>query len=138
VVVADRADPGGAYHCPGDVTNLHLRSVDGQTVLDWTIVSDQRTLYYEVRKGTTWDTGLLVGDAVAQTPWPTTGDGTYHVRAYILSPFGARIYSVTNAEISITGSIISRNIIVVQGRTGGRLDRRAGRRVISGSFIRTD
>jgi hypothetical protein len=128
----------GLTIAPGDVTNLHLRSVDGQTVLDWTIVSDQRTLYYEVRKGTTWDTGLLVGDAVAQTPWPTTGDGTYHVRAYILSPFGTRIYSATDAEITITDSIISRNIIVSKdeqavGWTGGL---EGG--VISGSFIRTD
>lgn len=123
---------------PDDVTNLHEHLVDGQTVLDWTIVADRRILFYEVRKGTSWDTGLVVGDAVAQPPWPTTGDGTYHVRAYVISPFGARIYSANEASITISGSILSRNIIETRdeqttGWTGG-LD--GG--VIDGSFIRTD
>jgi len=123
---------------PGDITNLHFRSVDGQTHLDWTPVVDKRLLNYEVRKGTSWDTGLVVGDAVTQPPWPTTGDGTYHVRAYILSPFGIRIYSVETATIAISDSIISRNIILSKDEqaTGwtGSLD--GG--VIDGSFIRTD
>jgi hypothetical protein len=99
LVVAARADPGGLTIAPGDVTNLHLRSVDGQTVLDWTIVVDQRTLNYEVRKGTSWDTGLVVGDVVAQPPWPTTGDGTYHVRAYSVA-VRTRIYSVNTTPRS--------------------------------------
>jgi hypothetical protein len=123
---------------PGDITNLHQRSVDGQTVLAWDIVDDQRVLRYEVRKGTTWDTGLLVGDAIAQPPWPTTGDGTYHVRAYVLSPFGVRIYSNAIASITIGDSIIARNIILTRDEQAlgwpGQLD--GG--VIDGSFIRTD
>ncbi len=123
---------------PGDITNLHQRSVDGQTVLGWDTVQDQRTVYYEVRKGTSWDTGLVVGDVVTQPPWPTTGDGTYHIRAYVLSPFASRIYSVTTSSITIAGSIISRNIIVSRDELTegwpGSLD--GG--VISGSFIRTD
>ena len=128
----------GLAAAPGDILNLHLKSVDGQTVLDWSIVDDQRTIYYEIRKGTSWDTGLVVGDVVTQPPWPTTGDGTYHVRAYVLSPFGIRIYSVNTSSITITDSIISRNIILskdeqADGWTGG-LD--GG--VIDGSFIRTD
>jgi hypothetical protein len=81
-------------------------------MLGWDIVDDQRVLRYEIRKGTGWDTGLVVGDEVAQPPWPTTGDGTYHVRAYVLSPFATRIYSEATATIAIAGSIISRNIIV--------------------------
>lgn len=128
----------GLSAAPANVTNLHIVSVDGQTVLDWTIVNDARILFYEVRKGTTWDTGLVVGDAVAQPPWVTTGDGTYFVAAYVLSPFGSRIYSVTPVSIAVAGSIISRNIIVSQdeqaiGWTGGL---EGG--VIDGSFIRTD
>jgi hypothetical protein len=123
---------------PGDITNLHQHSVDGQTVLDWTPVNDQRILYYEVRKGSSWDTGLVVGDAVSQPPWPTTGDGSYHVRAYVLSPFGLRIYSVATASITIAGSIIERNIIVSRDELAtlwtGALD--GGAR--DGSFIRTD
>jgi hypothetical protein len=125
---------------PGNVTNLHQRSIDGQTVLDWSIVEDKRLLNYEIRKGSTWDTGLVVGDAIAQPPWATTGDGTYHVRAYILSPFGARIYSEVNASIGIQGSIISRNIIISRDEQvtgwsgGGALDGA----VIDGTFIRTD
>jgi hypothetical protein len=127
----------GLTFAPGDITNLHQHSVDGQTVLDWDTVQDQRTIYYEVRKGTSWDTGLVVGDVVTQPPWATTGDGTYHVRAYVLSPFSARIYSIATASITIADSIISRNIIVSKDEqaTGwaGGLD--GG--VIDGSFIRT-
>lgn len=128
----------GLTYAPADITNLHFRIVDGQTVLDWTVVSDQRLLAYEVRKGSSWDTGLVVGPAVAEPPWPTTGDGTYHVRAYVLSPFGVRIYSVATASIAIAGSIIARNIVLSKneqatGWTGG-LD--GG--VRDGDFIRTD
>lgn len=123
---------------PGNVTNLHQRSVAGQTNLGWDIVNDRRLLRYEVRKGTNWDTGLVVGNAVAQPPWPTTGDGTYHVRAYILTAFGDRVYSPATASITIADSIISRNIILsrdeqIDGWPGGL----AGG-VKDGSFIRTD
>ncbi len=123
---------------PENVTNLHQRSVDGQTHLDWTTVDDQRTIFYEIHKGTSWDTGLVVGDVVAQPPWPTTGDGTYHVRAYVLSPFGIRIYSVDTASITILDSIISRNIILSKDEqaTGWTSPLDGG--VIDGSFIRTD
>nr|WP_041756622.1 host specificity factor TipJ family phage tail protein [Bradyrhizobium sp. ORS 278] len=127
----------GLSTVPGDITNLHIRAVDGQTVLDWTVVDDSRVLFYEIRKGSTWDTGLVVGDAVAQPPWATTGDGVYHVRAYVLSPFSARIYSAHSASITVLGAIIARNIIVshdeqIEGWTG---QLQGG--VIDGSFIRT-
>jgi len=123
---------------PGDVTNLHIRAVDGQTVLDWTIVSDPRLLFYEVRKGTSWDTGLVVGDAVTQPPFPTTGDGTYHVRAYVLSPFGARVYSTDDASIDVSDSIISRNIILSSDEQGAGWPGSRDGAVIDGSFIRSD
>jgi len=127
----------GLTSVPGDVTNLHQHAVDGRTVLDWTIVDDPRTITYEVRKGSSWDTGLVVGDVVAQPPWPTTGDGTYHVKAYVLTPFGVRIYSPDDASIAIAGSIFARNILRSNDEQGtgwpGQLD--GG--VIDGSFIRT-
>lgn len=128
----------GLVAAPDDVTNLHQYAVDGKAALAWSTVEDQRTIAYEVRKGTTWDTGLTVGDAVTQSPWATAGDGTYHVKAYVVSPYGARIYSINDASITITDSIFVRNIILSRdeqatGWTGG-LD--GG--VIDGSFIRTD
>lgn len=125
---------------PDDLTNLHQRTVDGQTVLDWAVIDDRRLIYYEIRKGSTWDTSLVVGPAITQPPWATTGDGAYHVRPYVLSPFGARIYSENSSSISIESSIISRNIIVERdeqatGWNGGvGLD--GG--VIDGGLIRTD
>lgn len=123
---------------PGNVTNLHQKSIDGQTVLDWSVAEDRRLVNFEVRKGTSWGTSLVVGDVVAQPPWPTTGDGTYHVRAYVLSPFGARIYSTATASITIAASIISRNIILSNDEqvTGWTSKLQGG--VIDGSFIRTD
>lgn len=128
----------GLSFAPGDITNLHQHSVAGQAVLDWVKVDDQRAIYYEVRKGTSWETGLLVGETITQPPWPTTGDGTYHISAYVLSPFGERIYSANIASITIADSIIARNILrsndeQAAGWLGG-LD--GG--VIDGSFIRTD
>jgi hypothetical protein len=123
---------------PADITNLHQRVVDGQTALGWDIIDDQRIIFYEVRKGTSWDTGLVVGDAVAQPPWATAGDGTYHVRAYVLSPFGTRIYSEATATIAIAGSIISRNIIVSKDEQADGWTGSLDGGVISGSFIRTD
>lgn len=128
----------GLTSAPADVINLHFRSVDGQTVLDWTPVIDQRILNYEVRKGTGWDTGLVVGDAVVQPPWPATGDGTYHVRAYIVSPFGLRIYSAATASISIAGSIIARNIILSKDEQADGWTGALDGGVVDGSFIRTD
>lgn len=123
---------------PDDVTNLHIRTLDGQTVLDWTTVIDPRPIIYEIRKGTSWDTGLVVGDTVAGPPWAVTGDGTYHVRAYVLSPFGTRIYSANVASITVAGSVIARNIIVSNDeQASGWLGRLEGG-VIFGSFIKTD
>jgi hypothetical protein len=122
----------GLTFAPDDIVNLHQHSVDGQTVLDWNVVTDPRAIYYEVRKGSSWDTGLVVGDVVTQPPWATTGDGTFFVRAYVLSPFGTRIYSVATASITIADSIISRNIIVQKDEQGdgwpGTLRRRCDRR----------
>lgn len=125
---------------PGDVTNLHQRSVDGQTVLDWTIVADKRLLFYEFRKGSTWDTGLVVGDAVAQPPFAPAGDGTYHVRAYVLAPFGERVYSENVASIALAGAVLQRNIIVSSDEqaTGWRAGVGLDGGVIDGDFIRTD
>lgn len=128
----------GLSAMPDDIVNLHQHSVDGQTVLDWDDVTDHRTVYYEVRKGTSWDTGLVVGDVVTQPPWPTTGDGNYHVRAYVLSPFGVRVYSAATASITIAGSIIARNVIVSKDEQGDGWPGGLDGGVIAGSFIRTD
>ncbi|GAB9224813.1 hypothetical protein BDS110ZK18_66800 [Bradyrhizobium diazoefficiens] len=128
----------GLSSAPGDVTNLHIRTLDGQTVLDWTTVVDPRTITYEIRKGTSWDTGLVVADAVAQPPWAVTGDGTYHVRAYVLSPFGARIYSAATTSITVADSVIARNIIVSNDEQASGWPGGLEGGVISGSFIKTD
>jgi hypothetical protein len=128
----------GLTFAPDDIVNLHQHSVDGQTVLDWNVVTDPRAIYYEVRKGSSWDTGLVVGDVVTQPPWATTGDGTFFVRAYVLSPFGTRIYSVATASITIADSIISRNIIVQKDEQGDGWPGTLDGGVIDGSNIRTD
>ncbi len=128
----------GLTFAPSDVTNLHQHAVDGRTVLDWTIVDDPRAILYEVRKGSSWDTGLVVGDVVAQPPWPTTGDGTYHVKAYVLTPFGVRVYSPDAASIAIAGSIFARNILRNNDEQAAGWPGRLQGGVIDGSFIRTD
>jgi hypothetical protein len=123
---------------PGNVNNLYQRLIDGQTALGWDIVSDPRVLRYEIRKGTSWDTGLLVGDQVAQPPWPTTGDGTYHIRSYVLSPFGALIYCAATSTISVADTITVRNIILSDDEQVLGWPGRLNGGVIDGSFIRTD
>jgi hypothetical protein len=118
---------------PDDITNLHLKAVDGQTVLDWNIVADQRLIDYEIRKGTSWDTGLVVGDVVSQPPWATTGDGTYHVRAYVLSPFGIRIYSVVTSR-SMSPGPSSTSAVLLSAASGPSTRRPAFCRAKTGSL----
>lgn len=129
----------GLSFAPDDIANLHERLLDGQTRLAWDPVVEQRTVRYEVRKGSTWDTGLLVGDEITTADgWPATGDGTYHLRAYVLTPYAARVYSVGTASIQIGDSIKARNIILsVDEQDGGWTGSLDGG-VIDGSFIRTD
>jgi hypothetical protein len=128
----------GLTSAPDDITNLHERLLDGQTHLAWTPIIDRRTLHYEIRKGSTWDTGLLVGDEVAQPPWPATGDGTYFLRAYVLSPYGARIYSAGTASILIGDTIKARNIILSVDEQAAGWTGSIDGGVVDGSFIRTD
>lgn len=128
----------GLVAAPDDVTNLHQYAVDGRTVLEWTPIVEVRTHFYEVRKGTSWDVGLVVADALAQPPFPTAGDGTYHLRAYVLTPYGARIYSDATVSIIVADSVFVRNIIVENDEQdlGWPGELQGG--VIDGSFVRTD
>lgn len=128
----------GLTVAPSDVVNLHQRNVDGQSVLDWNIVIDKRSIYYEIRKGSSWETGLLIEGALTQPPWTTTGDGTYWIRSYILSPFNEKIYSAGESFISITDSVLTRNIIVSKDEQAAGWDGGLYGGVIDGSFIRTD
>jgi hypothetical protein len=126
--LADRAQSAGLTFAPDDITNLHLSTaVDGQTVLDWTIVVDQRC-------STTRSARARAG-----TPaWlSATSSRSRHGRPRATAPItsgpmccrrSASGSTASNtASITIADSIISRNIIG-EGRAGTRLDRRPRRR----------
>jgi hypothetical protein len=86
--------------------------VSGRSELDWDPVVDPRGPFYEMRKGASWDAALVVSDALAQPRFQTVGDDTYWVAAYVLTPFGTRVYSVTKESLSITGTVLIDNVVV--------------------------
>lgn len=102
----------GLLTTPADVANFRWSYVTGRSELDWDPVIDPRGILYEMRKGASWDAGLTVGDAIAQPRFQTIGDETYWVAAYVISPFGARIYSVTKQSLTLTDSVLTDNVVV--------------------------
>jgi predicted phage tail protein len=95
---------------PDNITNLHFSHVDLTSTIKWDEITDFRPHRYEIRKGSTWENALQIGD-VAHPPFPTVGDDTYWVAAYIGPDAGPKVYSVTPEDVLITGSVIPSNVI---------------------------
>lgn len=79
------------------------------TQLSWNEILDARSpILYEIRKGTDWDTGVILG-RYAHPPVPTVGDGIYHIKALYVTADGVEIYSLDAVDLSITGSVLPLN-----------------------------
>lgn len=95
---------------PANVTGLASTYVAGLSQLIWNAVADPRAIDYEVRLGTTWNDGQVVG-RTALTQTPILGDGTYWVAAHFKVANGPDVYSPTPAQIAVTGTALTSNVI---------------------------
>ena len=78
---------------------------DGKTVLTWRYVNDPRTIDYEVRKGTSWEKGEVLG-RVSNNEFVAIGNGQYWVAAH-----HAGQYSPVPTLIEIEGASLVTNVI---------------------------
>ena len=78
---------------------------DGKMVLTWRYVNDPRTIDYEIRKGTSWEKGEVLG-RVNNNEFVTIGNGQYWVAAHTGS-----LYSPVPASIEIEGASLVSNVI---------------------------
>jgi len=102
----------GLMLAPDDVANFRSTYTSGRIYLTWDVVEDVRGILYQVRKGASWDAGLIVGDAIAQPKFQTVGDDTYLIAAYVTTPFGVKVFSATKRSLTLTGSVLTTNVVV--------------------------
>lgn len=95
---------------PADVTGLASTYIAGLSQLIWSAVTDPRAIDYEVRLGTSWDDGQVIG-RTALTQTPILGDGTYWVAAHFKVPNGPDVYSVAPTKIIVSGTVLTSNVI---------------------------
>lgn len=120
-----------------DVTNLTSSYVGNITQLTWTEVQDFRSVLYEVRKGTGWQGGQVLGRA-AHPPFPVQGNGTYWVAAYSQPVPGLQVYSEDPQSLDITGAQIVSNVIATWDEaSSGWEGTCGGTAAIIGDVVRT-
>lgn len=94
-----------------DVENFVSSYVGNITYFDWDIVDDFRSpIFYEIRKGATWDAGQFVG-TFAHPHVPAIGDDNYWIKAVCTPTAGLVVYSENAIQISIAGSVVPLNLI---------------------------
>jgi hypothetical protein len=117
-------------------TNLSTSYIAQYTALSWREVSDWRGPDYEIRKGSSWASGLRLG-SVAHPPFTVYGDDTYWVAAVVAPAPGVVVYSAP-VSVSIQGSAIVTNVAATWDEFAtawtGTL---GGGAVISGSIVTT-
>lgn len=100
-----------------DIENLRMTFVDNTSALTWDEIDDFRPVRYELRKGDTWDGGLVIGN-VAHPPFVTYGDGTYWVAGISQPIAGLTVYSETPVSIAVSGSVLQSNVIATYDESG--------------------
>lgn len=95
---------------PANVTGLASAYIAGLSQLIWNAVVDPRAIDYEVRLGSSWNGGQVVGRTTL-TQTPILGDGTYWVAAHFKVPNGLEVYSPMPAQITVTGTTLTSNVI---------------------------
>ena len=101
-----------------DVTNLRTSYQDNTSALTWDEITDFRDVRYEIRKGDSWESALvLVGDQ-AHPPFATYGDGTYWIAAVARPIPGVITYSTNPVSLAIAGSVLVANVIATYDEAG--------------------
>ena len=104
---------GSANQSPlPDVTGLIDYYKGTTTYLKWDILADYRSpIDYEIRYGTTWDQGQILGRTLT-TDFIPQNTGSYWIKAhYYYAPTGVDIYSINPVGIVVGGSSIISNVI---------------------------
>lgn len=98
-----------ALPVPKNVSTVYR---DQLTHIIWGLASDPRSIDFEVRIGSTWQTAGVV----ANTPVPdivAVGDGMYWIATRYVMPGGATVYSGP-ATLLVAGASLVRNVLVVR------------------------
>jgi len=90
---------------PADVTNLVYNFSLAVATISWNPIVDTRNITYQILKGPTLATAIVVG-TTNTTSFTSLGDGTYYVRALTIYA-----ESTNPPSLEITGSTITNNII---------------------------
>jgi len=93
----------------GNVITVYNAAGGGQLVLNWAAITDFRTVEYEVRLGSTWETAKVIG-RTPLTQIACQGDGTYWVAAVVVTA-GVSIYSANPTDVIVVGAILQNNVI---------------------------
>lgn len=93
----------------GNVITVYNNAGGGQLVLNWAAITDFRTVEYEVRLGSTWETAKVIG-RTPLTQIACQGDGTYWVAAVVVTA-GVSIYSANPTDVIVVGAILQNNVI---------------------------
>lgn len=122
---------------PADVTQFTTSYIGGITHLSWLEVSDFRSVQYEVRKGTDWNSAQVLG-RIAHPPFILQGNGTYWVAALCQPTSGIRVYSAHPVSVVVGGAQIVNNVIASWDEAAtswsGTL---SGSAVVAGGIVRT-
>ena len=92
---------------PDDVINLQRIYRNGISILQWSPVSDLRSIEYVIKFGGSWDGGV-VRAAQGHTEFTPSEDGQYFIKARIV---GSDIVSENETAITITGLNQATNVI---------------------------
>ena len=102
---------------PGNVNNLVYYYQNGNNNLRWDVVQDGRKLLYEVRMGTSWDNGIIVGQ-YTQNSMTVNGSGLYWIKALISV---GSIYSEFPTSVNVVSPRIPENVIATYDESAGWL-----------------
>lgn len=97
----------GMNYAPEPITNLVSYISEDKTYIEWSEVPDDRAIYYEIRKGDSWDNSIVIAK-VTNTKYQITSSGTYWV-ASAYDGTSMTYYSASNSinvEYNIIGNII--------------------------------
>jgi hypothetical protein len=94
-----------------DVKNFRTSYQGTLTMFSWDEVTDFRAVQYEIRQGASWATAQPIGRYAHPPVAAPQGDGTYWIAAWSQPVAGLTVYSANPADVAITGSILTQNII---------------------------
>jgi len=96
--LADESAPA----LPGSPTGLAVAQDGANLNIRWDTAGDGVTTSYEIREGDSWEDGVLVANALAESPyswpWRASGARSFHLKA--VDKFGR--YSTAAASVSVT------------------------------------